>query len=275
MDLTELTHQFNSIALRHDDEIDVARAVLHIAATEYPALNFQYELVSLNALADGVSYRVVEEEDPLYKLNTISEYLFDELGFRGNREDYYDPRNSFLNQVMNRRLGNPITLSLVYIEIGQRLGIPLVGVGIPGHFLVKHLEVEDIYVDPFNGGILLSQEECIQRVRDAAHQGLEWNPKLMTPVTNREFVARMLRNLKTIYLRQRDFVRALTMVDWLVRLQPEQEHEVRDRGLMHYRLGNFQRAQEDLEDYLAAVESDEDAEAVRGLINHINKMQET
>jgi regulator of sirC expression with transglutaminase-like and TPR domain len=142
----------------------------------------------------------------------------------------------------------------------------------PGHFLVKHMEVDDLYVDPYNSGVLLSEKECRERLEQSTRGTLEWDSRYLLPVGNREFVARMLRNLKTIYLNQRDFVRALTMVDWLIRLQPGAEGEIRDRGLVHYRLGNYQRAQADLQDYLSAVDAHTDIDAVKGLIDHIRQL---
>jgi regulator of sirC expression with transglutaminase-like and TPR domain len=269
MDLTQLSYQFRKLAQLDDHEVDLSKAALLIAATEYHELNFDYELVSIGALADGVSYRVFEEEDPLYQLNTISEYLFDEIGFRGNQEDYYDPRNSFLNEVMTRRLGIPITLSLVYIEVARRLDIPLVGIGMPGHFLVRHRDIEDLYIDPFNGGILLSQAECYERLREITQSDFNWDPSYLRPVSSNEFIARILRNLKAIYLDRRDYLRALTMIEWLVTIQPEVPLELRDRGMVYYRLGDYQQAQRDMKAYLSVVPSGPHAEAVQELIDHI------
>ena len=133
------------------------------------------------------------EREPLHALNTLSEYLFDEVGFRGNREDYYDPRNSLLNCVLSRRQGIPITLSLVYVEVGRRLGIPLVGVGMPGHFLVKHQAIDDLYIDPFHSGILLSEFECALRLQEMVGERLRWNPDYLAPVNKLSFIARIMR----------------------------------------------------------------------------------
>ena len=159
--------QFVELARCHDDEIDLAAAAFLIAATEYPQLDIAHELGVLDSLSAGAAKRFSEEPEPLYCLNTLSEYLFDEVGFRGNPDDYYDPRNSFLNEVLSRRLGIPITLSLVCIEVGKRLDIPLLGVGMPGHFLLRHRDDESLFIDPFHGGILLSEEECAQRMKQA------------------------------------------------------------------------------------------------------------
>ena len=162
-----------------------------IAASEYPTLDTGHQLGLLDSLAAGVAPRLGEERSPFFCVNTPSQYLFDETGFRGNREDYYDPRNSLLNGVLRRRLGIPITLSLVYIEAGKRLDMPVVGIGMPGHFLVRHHAKKDLFIDPFSGGILLSAEECahrLQLVTGTAH----CDPRYPAPVGNREFLARRL-----------------------------------------------------------------------------------
>ncbi len=196
------------------DEIDLARMALLIAAAEYPDLDVKEELRALDSLAAGASRRLGQERDPLARANALSEYLFDEVGFRGNREDYYDPRNSFLNEVLSRRLGIPITLSLVYIEVGKRLGVPLVGVGMPGHFLVRITSGhEDLLIDPFHRGILLSEEECAQRLQEVAGAAIPWDRSYLAPVSNRELIERVLLNLRGIYVRRDDQPRALRATD--------------------------------------------------------------
>jgi regulator of sirC expression with transglutaminase-like and TPR domain len=202
-------------------------------------------------------------------VNTISEYLFDELGFRGNYNDYYDSQNSFLNKVMERRLGTPITLSLLYIEVGARNRVPLMGVGMPGHFLVKHRDIPDLFIDPFHNGILLSEEECVQRLKQATQGSLTWNPRYLEPIGSRDFIARMLRNLKVIYLQRRDYERVLSTIDRLLALQPQASHERRDRGVVHYRLGNYEQALGDLQDYAASSSPTQDSETVQRLIQQI------
>jgi len=183
-----------------DEEIDVARAALLIAATEYPDLDVDGQVKLLDSLAGGAARRVGDGQDNLFCLNTLAEYLFDEVGFKGNQEDYYNPENSFLNQVMSRRLGIPITLSLLCSEVGKRVGVPLVGIGMPGHFLVRHRELDNLFVDPFNGGILLSQEECAERFRQINGDDAPWDAGYLAPIARRDFLVRMLRNLKLAYL---------------------------------------------------------------------------
>ena len=269
MHLPDIWHQFDSIVRSSDEEIDLARTALLIAATEYPSLNVERELYRIGLLADGVAHQIYDDPSPLYHLNTLSDYLFDELGFRGNYDDYYDPKNSFLNDVLEHRLGIPITLSLLYIEVGRSLGIPLQGVGMPGHFLVRHAEVDDMFIDPYQNGILLTAAECEVKFTQLAHKRLAWDESYLDPISSREFVARMLRNLKSIYLQRRDYERVLSTIDRLLSIQPDAPDELRDRGVVNYRLGNHEEALEDLKTYVTNAGSPGDAGAVHRLIDQI------
>ena len=261
--------QFVSLAESGGDEIDLATAALLIAATEYPQLKIAHELNVLDSLAAGASHRLGQKHDAIFCINTLSEYLFDEVGFSGADDDYYDPRNSYLNDVLSRRIGIPISLSLVYLEVGKRLSIPLVGVGMPGHFLLRHREEEDLFIDPFFRGILLSEEECAQRMREVTQANVPWDSRLLTPVSNREFITRMLRNLKGIYLQRQEFERALAMIDRVVVLQPQILEERRDRGLVRYQLGRYKEAQEDLQSYLDSAPSGTDTEHVERIVSQL------
>ena len=272
MSKESIWEQFVVIAESGDDEIDLATAALLIAATEYPQLDIAHEFSVLDSLAAGASHRLGQQRDPIYSINTLSEYLFDEVGFRGADDDYYEPRNSFLNEVLSRRIGIPISLSLVCLEVGKRLGIPLMGVGMPGHFLLRHREAEDLFIDPFFRGILLSEEECAARMREVTQANVPWDSRLLTPVTNREFITRMLRNLKGIYLQRQDFERALTMIDRVVVLQPQILDERRDRGLVRYQLGRYKEAQEDLQSYLDSAPAGTDTEDVERVVSQLKDL---
>ena len=159
-----------------DASVDLARAALLFALVEYPDLDIDHELSLLDSLAAGAALRLGDNRETIFAINTLSEYLFDEVGLQGNTDEYYDPRNSYLNQVLKRQLGIPITLSLVYLEVGKRLGIPLVGIGMPGHFLLRHRDETELFVDPFNRGILLSEEECAQRLTEITQSRMDWDP---------------------------------------------------------------------------------------------------
>ena len=269
MGAEEAWRELLAIAQSPEKALDLDRSALVLAAAEYPELDIAQEIAALDSLAAGAARRLGDQRDPLSCLNTLSEYIFDELGFRGNNDDYYDPRNSYLNEVLSRRVGIPITLSLVYIETGRRLGVPLLGVGMPGHFMVRHRDVDDLFVDPFNGGILLTEAECAERVRQVTWAEVDWDRRYLAPIGNREFIARMVRNLKGAYMERQDHSRALRMIDWLLAAQPEAVEERRDRGIVSYRLGNYSEALDDLRTYLASTSRVGDAEAVRDLIARI------
>ncbi len=271
MEQREVWTQFDRIVGEPDEEIDLGRAALLIAATEYSRLNLDRELFKLDGIAEGIAGRM-DDDTPLYQLNTLSEYLFDELKFAGNHTNYHDPRNSFLNDVIERRLGIPITLSLLYLEVGKRLGVPLLGIGMPGHFIVRHRDEFDVFVDPFHGGILLSEDECAERLKQVTQGSLAWSPEFLEPVSSREFIARMLRNLKVVYLQRRNYERVLATIDRVIALQPEAAVEFRDRGVVNYRLGNYEDALEDLGAYVASGKGVSDGATVMRLIDQIRDM---
>ena len=263
--------RFATFAGLPDEQIELAPAALMMATIEDPRLDAGEHLAALDSLADAAARRLAGRQDPLSSINALSEFLFDEMGFRGNREDYYDPRNSFLNAVLSRRLGIPITLSLIYIEIGRRLGIGLLGIGMPGHFLVRHGELSDLFVDPFYGGIILSAEECAQRLRQVTGADIRWSSAYLSPVSNLEYIGRMLRNLKAIYWRRQDYERALRVTNWLMALQPADARERWDRGVLYALAGRNILALNDLESFVSSNPSTKDAAQARDLIRRLKR----
>ena len=258
--------QFAEIMGRPDYKIDVARAAMLLAAAEYPKLNVERELFAFQRLAGAISSKFLDDNDPLYCVNVISEYLFDEVGFKGDADNYYDPRNSYLNEALGRRSGIPITLAVIYMEVGRRLKVPLLGIGMPGHFLVRHREIENLYVDTFHGGILISEDECRQIFTDRTQGAIEWNRDALRPVSNREIVARIIRNLKGIYMSDEDFVRALTVSEFALALDPHSARDRRDRGIVHYQLGHSAEALDDLDYYLHLAPNNPDSEGVSAMV---------
>ena len=273
MNKQAILDRFQRVTVSQDDEIDLATAALLIAAIEYPDLDIDQQLAILDSLAEGAAYRIGQDRDPFYCVNNLSEYLFDEVGFQGNQGDYYDPRNSYLNEVLQRRTGLPITLCLVCMEVGKRLDIPLVGVGLPGHFVLSHRTQTDLIIDPFRRGILLSEEECAQILKNVLGTNVEWDSSYLTPASNREFIARILRNLKGIYLNRRDHEQALDVVDLTMALRPDDLNERRDRGLIYYRLGHYQMALDDLRHFLASAPAGTDTSNVQKLVGYIEERQ--
>ena len=274
LDRADLLKKFSEVTDRPDYEIDVARAALLLSASEYPDISVDRELFTFQRIAGSISSKLLDDDDPLYCMNTLSEALFDEGGFRGNDENYYDPRNSYLNQVMARRVGIPITLAVVYMEVGRRLKVPLLGVGMPGHFLVRHLEIDNLFVDPFNGGYLLSTDECRKLLEDRMQGPVDWDNSLLKPVSNREIVARIIRNLKAIYMHDEDYVRALDVAEFAIALEPHSATNYRDRGVVHYQLGHSAEALDDLTHYLDLVPNGADAEGVHAIVAELRSFLE-
>jgi regulator of sirC expression with transglutaminase-like and TPR domain len=260
--------EWRRIARMRDEDVSLAEGALWIAAGEYPGLVVDDYLRQLHDMAATLRGRLRADVATAEKLLALNHYLFNELGFSGNADDYYDPRNSFLNEVLERRLGIPLTLGLVYIEVGRRIGLGLHGVSFPGHFLVKcALRDGVVILDPYSRGLSLGVEELQQRLRDAGGDGNIDEAvltQLLGAAPNKEVLARMLRNLKTVYARQEDWLRALSSSERLIALHPDDAgEEYRDRGGIYLRLECFRAALGDFGTYLRQCPGAADAEAVR------------
>jgi len=250
-------------ALLAREPIPLDEAALAIAAEEYPALDPEPYLERLDALAARVRRAVPGPLRPASTLRALREVLAEEEGFRGNAEDYQDPRNSFLNDVLDRKLGIPISLTVVWMEVARRAGSGLLGVGFPGHFLAKIASPGvEVFVDPFNGGDLLGPDECLARFRTRSG-GRELDPRHLEPVSTRQILARMLQNLRHVYAGRRDDVGTFWVTDRLLVLAPGMLDALRDRGLAAARLGALPAAERDLEAYLARAPDAADGPAVR------------
>jgi regulator of sirC expression with transglutaminase-like and TPR domain len=254
------------------DDVDLALGALLIAAEEYPQLTPETYLQRLDLFAEMVKDRLIDETAAPVLLGEISKVLFEEEGFRGNAEAYYDPRNSFLNDVLDRRVGIPITLSIIYLEVGWRLGVPLEGVNFPGHFLVRYQgEAVHLLVDPFQGGQIRFEDEA-QELLDRVYGGtVKLQETYLRPASKRDILVRLLSNLKTIYLNTRDDERALAAVERILLLRPDAAEEMRDRGMILARRGSVDEAIAELEHYLEMMPSAPDAARVRILIAELEK----
>lgn len=248
-------------------DIDLARCALLIAKSEYASLEIEAYLERIDDMAARVRERLFEPDELGEVIDALNDFMFREQGFSGNVRNYFDPRNSFLNEVIERRLGIPITLSLLYMEIGRRVGLPLAGVSFPGHFLVKiTVEAGDIVLDPFLGGISLSREELENRLHGAQdNRPGHWPDieQLIAPASNKEILVRMLRNLKSIYVKNGDHARALRMIQHMLCVTPNDAREIRDRGVMLQNLECYRAASSDYQRYLELAPDADDAEDVR------------
>ncbi|HEY7063689.1 MAG TPA: tetratricopeptide repeat protein [Chloroflexota bacterium] len=255
---------FATLAAADEGGLDLARAALYLAAEEYPALDVDAYVARLDTLARDAAEQPLETAPPLGRLLALNHYLFAEQGFIGNAYNYYDPRNSFLNEVLDRHTGIPITLSLVYLEVGWRLELPLAGVGMPGHFLVGYYPDGGAhYVDVFHQGPLLTRDDCVARLRQQFGNGFVFREEYLAPVSKRQILTRMLGNLKQLYQQREDWDRALAAVERILLLTPDAPGEVRDRGLVQYRRGALRAAHADLGRYLALAPTAHDADTVR------------
>ncbi|HET7291930.1 MAG TPA: transglutaminase-like domain-containing protein [Vicinamibacteria bacterium] len=259
--------RFADLVSRPEAELDFAHAALLIAAEEYPDLDVASYISRLDALGDALSARLGAEPGPDDARDALNGLLYEEEGFHGNTKDYYDPRNSFLNDVLDRRTGIPITLSAVYIEVAGRAGIPVEGVSLPGHFIVRLRTPEGgMLVDPFHSGVRLSEEDCQKRL-DRIYDGkMKLSPAMLASCGPRSMLARMLRNLKVIYVKRGDLQRAVAAVDLLLAASPDCHDERRDRGLLYAGLDCYAWAVRDLEGYLERVPQAKDAAAVQAKI---------
>ncbi len=253
-----------------DADIDLARGALLVAAEEYPQLPVDAYLHRLDILAERARDRLAGETAPPVVLQSLLRTLFEEEGLRGNADAYYDPRNSFLNDVLDRRLGIPLTLSIVLLEVGWRLGLPLRGVNFPGHFLVAFEgESMGFLVDPFDGGRIRFEDEGQALLDRVYGGGVRLRESFFQRAGRREMLARLLTNLKGIYLNARDDRRALQAVERLLLVAPEAADEVRDRGILLARAGRVGEAIDDLERYLDLAPGAPDQRRVRGLLREL------
>ena len=233
---------------------ELAPAALAIARVEYPTLDAPRYLARL----DEMGARAAERLGPVSELTSeaiqaFNEYLYDEEGFTGNREQYDDPRNSFLNEVLDRRTGIPISLAVVYLEVARRAKLAITGVNFPGHFLLRApggIAGDDLIIDPFHGGALLSEFDCRQLLRSHVGDEAAFDRSLLSPATRHDIVVRMLVNLKRLYVRMRSFPQARFASTLLLTADPSAVNELRDRGLLAYHLEDFSSALRDLEEYL-------------------------
>ncbi len=248
-----------------DERTDLARAALIIARTEYPHLDPEPYIARIYQLAGRVRERVSSPGDAHDTIAALNSVLFDEEGFRGNREGYYDPRNSFLNDVLDRKLGIPITLALLYMEVAAHAGLLLFGVGMPGHFLLKHYDVEgrELLVDAFNRGRIVTPTECQRRLDEIYAGQLALQPEHLMAVSRRQMLTRILNNLKTIYLSARNFKKALPIVDLVLAIYPRSPEDVKQRAFLRYSLGNLTGAATDLETFLKMSPDASDADEMR------------
>ena len=273
MDLTDtIDNEFSQLASLADDQIDLAHGALLIAKAAYPDLNESLYLKRLDRMASRVKLDMTantKSENIITKLNYI---LFEQEKFRGNRENYYDPDNSFLNRVLDRKTGIPITLSLIYIEVAGRLGLDVRGIGLPGHFITALYHASGkIFIDPFNRGEIRTVGECLQIVRANKGKTVTSDLHWLQPIGRKELLARMLRNLKFIYARQDNDVMLFKTIHWILTLQPEAPAELSARAMLYEAMGNPSLAVKDWQRYISIIGDHESVTKIRARIDNLKK----
>ena len=274
-DPRETRKAFAALLSLPDGAIDLGHASLLIAREEYPDLDVGRYLSRLDDMAEQIARRLKGGEGATSLIAHLNRLLFDEMGFRGNREEYDDPRNSFLNDVLDRRVGIPISLSAVYLEVGRRIGCPLAGVSFPGHFLVRSFgrdALPDVFIDPFNRGRLLTEAECRTLLVEAYGGRVPFSPELLKRARTMDILRRMIINLKLIYPQRRDYHMALRVQNLLLCIDPDRPEEVRDRGLIHFRLALFAEAAADLERYLTLAPDAADAPRIEARLAELKRL---
>jgi len=253
-----------------EEPIDLARAALAIAREEYPDLDEGKYLRVLDALADGVQSGLPAGASVERRVGRMNTHLFHELRFSGNQADYYDPRNSFLNDVLDRRTGIPITLSILYMEVGRRCGLQVDGVGFPGHFLCKvRLGGGELVVDPFHRGQLLGADDLKKLLGSTAGDKAKLDPRMLQAAKPREILVRMLQNLRALYQQRDDVPRALSAVDRILLLAPEDTRALRERAQLYERLGGSAAAAADLDRVLQPEPNALDANVLRARVQRL------
>ena len=269
--MAAIVQEFEKEINRLEPELNLARAALLIAKAMNPRVDVAASLAKLDDMAQTVRHQAGENASAHRRFSALNEYFFVHEQFSGNRADYYHPQNSFLNYVLVTKIGLPITLSVIYLEIGWRLELPVAGIGLPGHFVVAFTAADDvIYVDPFNDGQLLTEDDCLDIAQVPEDDRLPFRRDYLKPMAKKAILYRMLLNLKHVYVTHQEWDRAHRVADLLVALRPGELNQLRDRGLIAYRLDRLQDAVFDIQQYLLQNPTASDAD---WLNNHLENLR--
>ena len=265
---------WNTLAALDDEALPLLPGLLLIARDEYPDLDPRPYEARVQAHAEHLRAEVGSIDQVPLQMAAINRHLFEELGYSGNHDEYYDPRNSYLNEVFERRLGNPVSLAMVQMEVARRLGVPLDGVSFPGHFLVR-LPVDDglLVMDPFNGGRPLGVDELRERAKPHLGGDIPDDAALLhilNPASHRAILVRTLRNLHGVYAEREEWDRAARSADRVLKLTPDQPDALRDRGLAYLKMDYRAGAQRDLARYLHLSPDAKDAAELRERLIELN-----
>ncbi|MEQ1879720.1 MAG: tetratricopeptide repeat protein [Burkholderiales bacterium] len=270
-----MSEQLRSLLAGSGQDIDLAQAALLVASHAYPDIDIAGYRRRIDEMATQLANLVDSNSRIPERIDRLNRYFFGELGFAPNTSDYYNPRNSLLNEVVDRRTGIPITLSLLYMEIGRGAGLSMRGINFPGHFLVRcEASPGPIILDPYSLGVSLDEKTLHHRLGEIQDGGgLQARlSELLAGADKKDILIRMLRNLKAIYLRDEKFALALPVVDWIIAARPGEATEIRDRGFIYQELECFRAAVKDFESYLALAPGGADASDIRARLTELRPM---
>lgn len=269
---TNAVAEFAEYVARPEEDVRLDRAALLLARTEYAPLDPAVYLSRLDALAARA--QCSPRQSAHANIAALNRLMFEEEKFAGNEKEYDDPRNSYLNVVMDRRLGIPITLTLVYQEVARRCSVPVVGVGFPGHFLAKYLtDSGEILIDPYNAGATVSLEECKKRLKTQFGEEAELQPEYLLESSPKKILGRMLNNLKGCYFHRKDFAKVLMMIEMALAVDPGSRAEIHDRAMIYFLTRRYREAMADLRGWLALAPADDpQIRSVRTMIHRIQAM---
>ncbi len=266
--LQALTYYLN----RPDEDLELSRAALVIASAHYPSLSIDAYNTQLARMGRTIRPILRAAHTPEQQVAMINGYLYDEKGFAGNTQDYFDPLNSFLNEVLDRKLGNPITLSLLYYDMAQRNFLPIFPVGMPYHVVLKYETPEqEFYIDPFNGGAILSEQDCFVRMSEIAGEPIPYDPAYLQITPKRIFLYRMLNNLKRYYLETRKHSQAEKVLKQLLIIIPESYPNLRDLGNLCLEEKRYSEALDWFQRYLDSEPNAKDAPLIIETMNDIHR----
>ncbi len=236
---------------------------------EYPELDISKYIQKIRELGNSLKLKIGAGKNPTYLISMLNEYLFEERGFLGNEEDYYDPGNSFLNVVLDKKTGIPITISIIYSEIAKYIGLDLRIVGFPGHVIVKYKD--EIILDPFYHGILLTIEDLEENLNRNFGEDVEFIPEYLNEATTEQLLTRLLRNLKNAYTQSYAYDKAIRCADMILEIQPESTEEIRDKGILEERLLHYDKSLPLLNKYLELEPEAEDVDFILELIKSVRE----
>ncbi len=268
-----IRQHFLEMLQRPDAQIDLARAALLVAAENDPSLDVDAEMARLEEWAGELNRRIDPSWNNLQRLARLRTFMYEDLGFKGDVRGYYSPANSLLHSVMSRRLGIPLTLSIVFMEIGWRIGVPFEGVGFPGHFLVRLTgEPGDLLLDPYDHGASVHEDDCRRMIQLTTGGTVPYDASMIRSLGKRDMIGRLLFNLKVACLKVGDDVGGLSAVERLLLLRPNDPPELRDRGLLLYRMDRYRDARSSLEAYLRARPQALDREVIERHLSALDMM---